>query len=321
MAKGIKFDPSMVKNKDVKSKVIDGAVGRISKPNEDIAKLKLRRRYYNLETGEPLPLREMQSRLTDTYTRIDRLSVEVMFDLYFIWSQWGSFYIRKESFAEYVNENLPISRSYAYDIIKSVRLMIQYAEEKNVSYGTTLSIESLAKPVEAAGLKKLKLISQVKNEDARFKILDNLISGQDVSEDMILEINKNELKKLGNKKPVAKDTDAFSWIYKYNSKEKSIVIGEDNNKINFSDNFSEMILDDFKSMAKKYCDSKAKDLDVEVVPVSKKEEEKKELKKVIKKFYELLESGTKPAIIGVDPDNAEGELRDLEFYKKKIKIK
>jgi len=34
-----------------------------------------------------------------------------------------------------------------------------------------------------------------------------------------------------------------------------------------------------------------------------------------------LESGTKPAIIGVDPDNAEGELRALEFYKKKIKIK
>ncbi len=322
MAKGIKFDPDKVKNKDVeikRAKAINGAVIKLTKPDRDIAKLKFRRRYYNLETDKPLPLEEIQGRLSDIYKKLNRLSIEAMFDLFFIWSQWGSFYIRKESFTDFVKKNLPITRSYAYDIIKSVRLMIKYAENRiKVSDDPTLYIEDIVEPIEAAGLRKLKVISQVKDKNIQFKLLDYIISGKDLTEDRILEINKKELEKM---KVEEENVMLPSWNYKYSSKMYSITIGEENNRIEFDTKFNEVIREDIKEVTKKLCDIKAKGMDVEIVSVSKIEEEKKELRAFIKKYYAIKESGEKPALIAVDPDNVAGELRAVELHKKKIRIK
>ncbi len=162
----------------------------LDKDTEDPAIAQFKRRYYNLKTGDPLPLPEIEERIRRSCLRMDRLSVEIMLDLYFIHANWRSFYTRQDSFSNYMRNQLPINRSYAYDIIKSVKMLIEYQQTKKVSYDTTLF--SLREPIDLIGPYKLKIVAQIKDKNQQYKIIDDLLAGKTIHVDEILTINKND---------------------------------------------------------------------------------------------------------------------------------
>jgi len=144
--------------------------------------------YYDQETGKPLPLEYLRERIIQTGTRIEKLSVQMMLDLYFIHLNWFGEYGRADSFRDWVNENLPISYSYTYDIIKIVEMLMKYRAEKAETKFENLMGE-IEEPVRKMGVKRLKLIAQVV-EEKRGEVLDGLFSGNDMTDDEILAVNR-----------------------------------------------------------------------------------------------------------------------------------
>lgn len=183
---GKKFDPAIATSNLSRALPQNKPLDKSSMDPES----QFKRRYYNLETGDPLPLPEIEERIRRSCLRMDRLSVEIMLDLFFIHANWSSFYNRQDSFSSYMREQLPINRSYAYDIIKSVKMLIEYQQTKNLSYDTTLF--SLREPIDLIGPYKLKIVAQIKDKDQQYKIIDDLLAGKTIHVDEILTINKND---------------------------------------------------------------------------------------------------------------------------------
>jgi len=123
---------------------------------------------------------------------MDKLSIEAIMDLFFIYHNWNNFYKRGDSFRYYLKNNMPISRSYAYDIIRAIKLLIEY-HQKVSSQWTLLDIEN---SIESTGIKKLRLISHLRNKENKYKILKKVLSGKDVSESEIKKLNKKLIKTI-----------------------------------------------------------------------------------------------------------------------------
>jgi len=170
--------------------------------DEDLKILNLRRKYFDVTTNTVLSIDLITNRIKSNADKIERFSKDIAMDIYFIYCGWNSFYKREDSFKDYIEKNLPFSRGYVYDIIKITNLLIEYQQkkknidnEKNVSYDTTLLLESL-EPMEKIKIGKLKCVSQIKNEDKKYETLERVIEKDDLEEKDILQINKDELNKI-----------------------------------------------------------------------------------------------------------------------------
>ena len=181
-----KHDLSKIK---VNTTVVDPLAEIDEQPEVDPAIAELRLRYYTPGTDEPISLEQLEKRIRKNADRINRLSVEMMFDLYFAHANWNGFYNRTDSFSSWLERTVDVSRSYAYDIIKVVRTMIEYVGGAATS-GDPLRIEELGSRIEQVGLKKMKLISQVRDEDTRFQFLQSVLSGEAVNDQDILRRNQ-----------------------------------------------------------------------------------------------------------------------------------
>lgn len=165
--------------------VVDPLAELDDREPENPAVAQLRIRYYDPETNQPLPLDQIERRIRKNAERMNRLSVEMMFDLYFVHANWSSFYNRTDSFSKWLENSVDLSRSYAYDIIKVVRTMIAFAGEASDVDGP-LQIEELGSRIEEIGLKKMKLISQVPDQQERYAFLRRALAGEPVRDNEIL---------------------------------------------------------------------------------------------------------------------------------------
>jgi len=204
-----KHDLSRIK---VNTSVVDPLADVDDQPEVDPAIAELRMRYYTPNTDDPISLEQLEKRIRKNADRINRLSVEMMFDLYFAHANWSGFYNRTDSFSSWLERTVDVSRSYAYDIIKVVRTMIEYVGGAAAS-GEPLRIEELGSRIERVGLKKMKLISQVRDEDTRFQFLQRVLSGEAVNDQDILRRNqelvaqrRDEPRKSGDRVQVSVET-------------------------------------------------------------------------------------------------------------------
>lgn len=89
----------------------------------------LKSRYYD-EAGNPLPFDTIKDRILFTCQRMEKLSVEMMLDLYFVHKNWRTFYKRGESFRQWVMTELPVTYGYCYDVISVIEMLLIYEAKR-----------------------------------------------------------------------------------------------------------------------------------------------------------------------------------------------
>ncbi|WP_018526228.1 hypothetical protein [Alkalispirochaeta alkalica] len=186
-----KHDLSKIK---VNASVVDPLGGSEVRQEVDPAAEALRLRYYDPVTAQPISFDHLERRIRKNADRMNRLSVEMMFDLYFAHANWSGFYDRTDSFSSWLERTVDVSRSYAYDIIKVVRTMIHYVHHQ-ASGADPLPIEEIGRRIEAVGLKKMKLISQVKDQGLQYTFLSRVLSGESLADQDIIERNRELLQR------------------------------------------------------------------------------------------------------------------------------
>ena len=289
-----------------------------SKKEKDSSLIDLQMEYYDMKTGKPLSLAQIEDRLKKNFSKMDQLSVKTMMDLYFIYCNWNTFYKRGDSFRDYLNKTLPISRSYAYDIIKYVDMMIKYRKTRgNVSHHAThlekgeefVNSEMLlavARPIETVGMGKLKLISQVKNEKERYNLLDKVLKGAVITENEILRINKKMIDNI--------QRESFNDNV---SVTKRGVKVDDTYIVEYSDGIDDSLRKDVSKAVKEafrlhQSNTNTLVLDVETI------EEKKEMNRFFKEIFKIKANGDEPFIVGVsNPEEKRAIKRFLEKYRLK----
>ena len=140
--------------------------------------------YFSLESGEPIPFDQLTKRIKKRFSDIDRSSVFSALDLFFLHSNWQAFYKREDSFSKFIKETLLISRTHAYAILASVKLLNEYYSHKGSdapSMGTFL--DEVSASIEDIGIKKLSIISGIKDEQKKFTLVDKLIGGEEITAD------------------------------------------------------------------------------------------------------------------------------------------
>ncbi len=155
-------------------------------------KSKLYRDYFNLETGKPIEFDKITSRIKKRFQEMDKLSVLSMLDLYFVHQNWQSFYNRQESLKKYLSDDIRISKSHAYGILTTVEMLKTYYESKAKKSltGETLFVDEIAESVEGIGIKKLRILTTIKDKSLKNKILGKLVDGEDLTSDEIVEMTK-----------------------------------------------------------------------------------------------------------------------------------
>ena len=183
-----KFDVNMARKTTAK------AIVKKSPEIDDnsIQKSRFYREYYDLETGQPISFEVISNRIKRRFHEMDRLSVLAMLDLYFVHQNWKTFYNRQESFKKYVSEELKISRVYAYGILNAVSLLEEYFKhrEEMCNTGVTHFINDIAEVLDNIGIKKLRILTAMKDKTVKYEILDRLITGENISTDEISKMNK-----------------------------------------------------------------------------------------------------------------------------------
>lgn len=151
----------------------------------------LYRRYFDLATGEPIALESITKRIQKRFSEIDRLSVEAMLDLYFVHQNWTTFYDRQDSFQNYLNEEVQISKSHAYGILHGVSLLEEYYSQQNQTTDAVSFLNDIATTLESVGIRKLREISNIKDSETKHTLLSKLLSGEPLStQDILTEKRK-----------------------------------------------------------------------------------------------------------------------------------
>ncbi len=155
-------------------------------------KSKFYRAYFDLETGKPIEFDKITTRIKKRFKEMDKLSVMSMLDLYFVHQNWQSFYNRQESFKKYLSDEIQISKSHAYRILTTVEMLKTYYESKATKSlpGETLFVNEIAESVEGIGLKKLRILTTIKDKSLKNKILGKLIDGEKFTLNEIVEMTK-----------------------------------------------------------------------------------------------------------------------------------
>ncbi|MCF7939583.1 MAG: hypothetical protein K9L68_13370 [Spirochaetales bacterium] len=169
-------------NKDIAKTTVKKS---LSLPNEEKEVSPLYRHYFDLKTGEPIPLDRITKRIKKRFHEIDKLSVNAMLDLYFVHQNWSTFYDRQDSFQNYLKEEVQISKSHAYGILHGVSLLEEYFSQQK---GDVLSfLEEVTSSLEKVGIRKLREISSIKDTETKHSLLTKLLSGEDLSTQQILQ--------------------------------------------------------------------------------------------------------------------------------------
>lgn len=155
-------------------------------------KSKFYREYYDLETGKPIEFDKITNRIKKRFREMDKLSVLSMLDLYFVHQNWQSFYNRQESFKKYLADEIQISKSHAYGILTTVEMLKTYYDSKTTKSltGETLFVDEIAESVEGIGIKKLRILTTIKDKSLKNEILTKLIDGEKLTSDEIVELTK-----------------------------------------------------------------------------------------------------------------------------------
>lgn len=146
----------------------------------------LHKDYFSLETGEPIPFDQITKRIRKRFADIDKASVGAMLDLFVLHQQWSNFYKREDSFSKYLKDDLQISRTHAYGVINSVKLLTDYFAFKGDSapeLGAFLG--DVSTTMENIGVKRLILIAGIREEGKKFDLVEKLLSGERISADDI----------------------------------------------------------------------------------------------------------------------------------------
>lgn len=192
MKMGKKFKPEKV-NIDSAQNNENKDIIKTDNKNMDRRQLEFKRRYYDLKTEKPISIEEIEKRIKLNCMKMDRLTIEMIMDLAFIHRNWSSFYNRKDSFKNYLKNNMPLSRSYFYEILKILEMINIYLKKKESDNRTLLTISNI---FEKTSVFKLKLISYVKDENQKYDTLEKIITGNDISINEIKQINKKTIKKI-----------------------------------------------------------------------------------------------------------------------------
>jgi hypothetical protein len=150
-------------------------------------------RCYDQKTKQPIELKFIESRIQKNFNVMNKITTEIMIDLYFIKMNWKYYYKRKESFKDYVIKSLPFSREYVYDIIKSISLLSDFSSrstDENVSSWDDTFIENVVRPLEKVGVSKLKLVGRIQKEEVKNELMERLVKGEEITRDEIIRIQK-----------------------------------------------------------------------------------------------------------------------------------
>ena len=177
----MKFDKDIAKSTVKKS---------LSLPTEEKEVSPLYRHYFDLKTGEPIPLDRITKRIKKRFHEIDKLSVHAMLDLYFVHQNWTSFYDRLDSFQNYLKEEVQISKSHAYGVLHGVSLLEEYFSQQQDSVLSFL--EEVTTSLERVGIRKLREISSIKDTETKHSLLIKLLSGEDISTQQILREKQSD---------------------------------------------------------------------------------------------------------------------------------
>ena len=190
MAKAFKADTALniVKKKSNVENIPD------SKPQNN----KLYKDYFSLETGDPIALDQITKRIKRRFSEIDRTSKFLCLDLFFVYQNFNGFYSREDSFSKYLKDEVQISRTHAYGIINSVELLNRYFSYKgNQTDDLGKFMNEITSSIEEIGIKKLIIISAMKDEDQKFDYVDRLLEGEQITAETLL--HKPEKKEKSKK--------------------------------------------------------------------------------------------------------------------------
>ncbi len=149
---------------------------------------KLYKDYYDIQSGAPISLDVITKRVKRRLSDIDRSSAGSMLDLFFIYQGWQSLYSREDSFSKYLKDEVQISRTHAYGIINSVELLNEYFIHKgNQSDNLGDFMNEITSSIEDIGIKKLIIISAMKNEEQKFGFVDRLLEGEQITAESLLQ--------------------------------------------------------------------------------------------------------------------------------------
>jgi hypothetical protein len=175
---------------------------------ETVAKKSPLFNYFN-EDGTLLSFQKLDKRIRRTLSDQDKLSVQSSLDLFFLHSQWTS-YKKGKSFSAYLRDDLQLSRTHAYGTINSMRLLIEYFQYKGNTVPDDMQsfYGEIAKSVESVGIKKLIIMSSIKDEKSKFNLMDKMLSGEtEISADeLLIKVKEADAKKRKTKEAVLKNS-------------------------------------------------------------------------------------------------------------------
>jgi len=158
----------------------------------------LNKDYYSLETKDPIPFDQLTKRIRKRFTDMDRASAGAMLDLFFLHQHWASFYKRNESFSKFIKDELQISRTHAYGVINSVSMLIEYfAHKGDAAPDLSTFLTAVSSTIEEIGIKKLIVISALRDPARKFSLVDKLLEGEAItSDDLEATIERKPITKL-----------------------------------------------------------------------------------------------------------------------------
>ncbi|NPV00063.1 MAG: hypothetical protein HPY53_01660 [Brevinematales bacterium] len=190
MASKVKFD---INNSNLNQPKNDTALSVAPQDLKGISPL-----YYDTATLQPLSLSVIEKRIEKNFNQIDRSEAQIALDLFVTHENWKTFYNREDSWTNWMKEHIPRNRSHVYDLIKIVRAIRGTVSIKRQAEGLMdipdydELLHIIEKPMENSGVFKLKIASQVKDEDIRFQLLGDILDGKAVDDDFILSLNRTK---------------------------------------------------------------------------------------------------------------------------------
>lgn len=174
---------------DIGPKIVESKSNTVELPVSN----KLYKDYYDISSGEILPLEFITKRVVRRFFDIDKTSVLAMLDLFWIKTNWKE-YGRTETFSSYLQE-IGLSKTHAYGILNAVKLLNEYFQYKESNKELTDFMLEITSSIETVGIKKLIIISAVKDSQTQFEYLDRLLLGEEIPASYLLKKPEKKEKK------------------------------------------------------------------------------------------------------------------------------
>ncbi|GHU01355.1 hypothetical protein FACS1894147_01050 [Spirochaetia bacterium] len=151
--------------------------------------------YFDLETKEPIEMALLVERIKQKREEFDKVSVVLMLDLFFLHKNWKGFYHRTDNFKHYLRDDLKISRTHAYGIIRSVNFLMDYCKQRGEAVPDMDDfIAVITQSIETIGIGKLIKISYLKGEKG-FELFNRALSGSKIEDEELKQSKKEKTAK------------------------------------------------------------------------------------------------------------------------------